>query len=95
MTDKIKVFHLITELDAGGAQSVLLNLLQRGSPRFTHHVACLFNGDKLMAQRIRALGVPVADTRLTAPWRADAFLRLIRLLRRERPSILHGWMFHG
>ncbi len=95
MTDRDKVFHLITELDAGGAQSVLLSLLQHGSSRFTHRVACLYNGDKLMAQRIRALGVPVTDVRLTALWRADAFFRLALLLRRERPFILHGWMFHG
>lgn len=92
----IPFLHLITELDTGGAQKALARLLAHlDRTRFTPHVACLYNSDKAVAQEIRALGVPVTDLGMTAKWRWDAFWRLYRLLRRERPTILHSWMFHA
>jgi glycosyltransferase involved in cell wall biosynthesis len=93
---KAKVLHLITELDTGGAQVALLRLLSRlDRKRYSPRVACLYNGEAGVAQSIRALGIPVTDLRMAARWRLDAFARLDRLLRRERPDILHTWMFHA
>ncbi len=91
-----RVLHLITELDTGGAQKALARLLAHlDRERFTPHVACLYNGDRAVAQEIRSLGIPVIDLGMTAKWRADAMGRLYRLLRRVRPTILHTWMFHA
>jgi glycosyltransferase involved in cell wall biosynthesis len=90
------VLHFITELDAGGAQTALYRLLKHTDlTGIKPVVVCLYNGDRLMADRIRQLGVPVIDVQLTAWWRIDALWRLYRLLRRERPSILHCWLFHA
>jgi sugar transferase (PEP-CTERM/EpsH1 system associated) len=94
--DRVAVFQLITELDIGGAQFALLRLLAGlDRDRFAPAVACLYNGDGAVAQRIRALGVPVTDLGMTARWRWDAFGRLYRLLCHARPTILHTWMFHA
>lgn len=91
-----RVLHLITELDTGGAQKALARLLAHlDRERFAPHVACLYNGDRAVAQEIRALGIPVTDLGMSAKWRWDAFWRLYRLLRCERPTILHSWMFHA
>jgi sugar transferase (PEP-CTERM/EpsH1 system associated) len=93
---KATVLHLITELDTGGAQTALLRLLAGlDRDRFRPAVACLYNGDKPVAQRIRSLGIPVTDLEMTAKWRLDALWRLYRLLRQQRPDILHTWMFHA
>jgi len=93
---RVTVFHLITELDRGGAQMALYRLLAHGdNGRFQPHVICLYNGDKVVAWQIRQLGIPVTDLGMNAPWRLDALWRLYRIMRRERPSILHTWMFHA
>jgi sugar transferase (PEP-CTERM/EpsH1 system associated) len=90
------ILYLITELGVGGAQTVLLRLLTGlDRDRFPPTVACLYNGDATVAQDLRALGIPVTDLGMTAKWRWDALWRFYRLLRRERPAILHTWMFHA
>ena len=93
---KITNLHFVTELDTGGAQKALARLLARlDRERFDLRVACLYNGDRAVAQEIRALGIPVTDLGMTAKWRWDALWRFYRLLRRVRPVILHTWMFHA
>ncbi len=96
MRDSLRILFLITELDTGGAQKALARLLASlNRSRFKPHVACLYHGDKTVAQEIRALGIPLTDLRMQAKWRADALWRLYRLLRRQQPAILHTWMFHA
>ena len=90
------ILHLITELNIGGAEKALSRLLTRmDRDHFTPTVACLYGGDGPVADEIRALGIPITDLGMTAKWRLDALWRLYRLLRRERPTILHTWMFHA
>jgi sugar transferase (PEP-CTERM/EpsH1 system associated) len=92
----IPIIHLITELDRGGAQTALYRLLAHTDrQRYAPRVLCLYNGDKVVAQQIRQLGIPVTDLGMTAQWRLDALWRLYQILRQERPSILHTWMFHA
>jgi hypothetical protein len=87
---------LITELDSGGAQMVLLRLLSYSNrQRFDHRVACLFGGQGSVGRRIRGMGLVVINLGMETRWRLDAFVRLYSLLRRERPDILHTWMFHS
>lgn len=93
---EIRVLHLITELNIGGAEKALARLLARmDRERFALTVACLYGGDGPVADEIRRLDIPVIDLGMTAKWRWDALLRLYRLLRRVRPAILHTWMFHA
>jgi len=92
----VKVLHLITELNVGGAEMVLARLLGRlGRDRFDPRVACWYGARGMVGRSIRGLGIPVIDLNMTAKWRWDAFCRLYRLLRRFRPHILHCWMFHA
>lgn len=92
----LPLLHLITELNAGGAQSALLRLLSGlDRSRYAPIVACYYNGDGMVAQKIRALDVPVHDLGMRSKWRIDAFARLGALIRRQRPTILHTWMFHA
>lgn len=96
MMTPIPITYLITELDLGGAQSVLYRLLsQLDRQKYAPVVICLYNGDRSAAQLIRQLGFPVYDLRMSVPWRFDVLWRLYKLLRQERPFLLHCWMFHA
>ncbi len=91
-----RVLYFITELNVGGAEKSLARLLVGlDRRRFIPSVACLYGSDSPVADQIRALDVPVVDLGMSHKWRLDAFGRLYRLLRDERPVILHTWLFHA
>ena len=93
---KIRVLHLITELSRGGAQTALFRLVERmDREEFEQSVVCLYNGNSLIGMRLSASGIPVIDLGMNSKWRLDAFWRLYRLLRQEKPHILHTWLFHA
>jgi sugar transferase (PEP-CTERM/EpsH1 system associated) len=93
---RLPILHFITELDAGGAQTVLFRLLQNvDRERYQPAVVCLYNGNAVMAQQIRKLDVPVLNLGMNAKWRIDALARLYRYLRQEQPTILHCWLVHA
>jgi glycosyltransferase involved in cell wall biosynthesis len=58
-------------------------------------VACFYNGDGVIANKIQAQGIPVIDLGMSSKYRVDAFWRLARVLRAQQPAILHTWMFHA
>ncbi len=88
--------HLITELSTGGAQSVLASLapgLQ--AVGYRQHVVCLYTGNTPIAAELRRNGIRVTDLHMRRKWPLGAIWRLYRLLRVERPQIVHGWLFHA
>lgn len=92
----ISVLHLITELNMGGAQQALFRLLSGlDRQQYRPTVACLDNGRGQAAQQISQLGIPVIDLGMQPKWRLDAVWRLHRLVREEKPVILHAWMIHA
>ena len=91
-----KVFYLITELSTGGAQTALLHLLERlDRQRFSPVVATYYNAQAEIGERIRSLSVSVVDLGMPVKWRLDAFDRLYRSLRSEKPALTHTFLFHA
>src|SRR3989442_10372260 len=79
----IKIAHIITGLEADGAEMMLCKLLGRmDRRRFESAVLSLRSGGPL-EPRIEALGIPVRHAR--------SFPTLLQW----RPDILQGWMYHG
>jgi glycosyltransferase involved in cell wall biosynthesis len=92
----LKVWYLITDLDIGGAQKTLIPIFKRLNRHyFDLTVVCLYGGDGIMADGIRSMGIPIIDLGMTSKWRVDALWRFYRLVRRERPIILHTSLFHA
>lgn len=92
----IRVGHLITGLEEGGAERRLVQLVLRTQGRgFSHEIISMTGlgvlGEKLISSgvRVRALEMHGA---LSWPIR---FVQLVRLLRRLKPDVLHCWMYHA
>ena len=92
----IKVLHVITELNVGGAEVMLTKLLAAmGSGRFNHSVLSLQNKGPMGAQ-IEEMGIPVYELNLHRPFpiiRSVSRFRVI--LSQQRPDLIQGWMYHG
>jgi glycosyltransferase involved in cell wall biosynthesis len=92
----IKIVHLITGLQVGGAEIMLYKLLSRmDAGRFRNIVVCMTEEGQV-AEWIRKLGIEVHTLRMRRgrPSPAAA-LHLVGLLRRERPAILQTWLYHA
>jgi len=90
----MRVLHVITDLDVGGAETMLLRLL-----------ACRDDWDPLvlsvqelgkLGQRIADLGVPVHSLGVRRSRPNPLRVLAIRgIARNFRPQIVQGWMYHG
>ncbi len=93
---RIRLVHIINDVSIGGAEMMLYKLLsQVNRERFDPVVVALRNRGQLH-RRIEALGVPVYNVamRLPIPTPTSCW-RLIRLMRRLKPDLIQGWMYHG
>jgi len=92
----IKIVFISTGLSIGGAEIMLLKLLERiDRTVFSPHVISLTSpGD--LAQRFIKLGVPVHSVGLDAgSVKIAPFARLFSLLRALKPDIVQTWMYHA
>ncbi len=90
------IAHVITGLDTGGAETMLLRLLAAtDGTRWQQGVVSLRHRGTI-GQRIEKLGVPVRAVGIRgsvpSPW---ALWRLRRELRSLAPRLIQGWMYHG
>ena len=92
----MRVLHVITALGVGGAENMLLKLLQAPglSPVRQQVIAMLPGG--AMAGACRATGAQVDEVDLLGGLPlASGSLRLAQLARRAAPDVVQGWMYHG
>lgn len=91
---RVKVFHLITKLELGGAQKVTLMTLER-LPRDQYAPALVTGPEGLLrenAERIPDLmrvWIPNLVREVSPIRDLGAFIQLWKLFRRERPEIVH------
>ncbi len=92
----MKLVHVIIGLHVGGAETMLLKLLQGlDRTRFEPVVVALMDGGEISDQ-IQALDIPVHHLGMKnlagAP---GTLLKLRRLARELEPDLIQGWMYHG
>ncbi len=88
---------IITNLDAGGAEAMLLKLLQHiDRKNFTPTVVSLV-GLGVIGPKIVNLGIPVYALGMKPGGIPNPFviLRLTALLHKLKPDIVHTWMYHA
>jgi glycosyltransferase involved in cell wall biosynthesis len=92
----IRVLHVITGLNTGGAEIMLYRLLSRmDRSRFSNVVISLTGRGKL-ADAIEKLQVPVVSLEMGTVYGFFGGLKcLIRQLRKYRPHVIQTWLYHA
>ncbi len=94
-TDPLRVCHVITGLETGGAELMLAKLLAARGAGDADSVVSLRDAGPV-ATRLEDLGVPVAAIGLGRGVPAAAQWRALRLaVAAHRPDVVVGWMYHG
>ena len=91
----MRVAHVITGLEIGGAEIMLARLVEeRGG--LEHAAVISLSGEGALGGRIRGAGVPVIalGMRSGRPSLAAVF-RLARELRRLKPDVVQTWLYHA
>ena len=92
---KIKVIHIITSLNFGGAERMLLDLVRGFSPDFFDvKVATVVRGGALVDD-FRNAGIPTHVFEKKGKIGLGVIWKLWRFLRREKPDIVHTHLFGG
>jgi glycosyltransferase involved in cell wall biosynthesis len=91
---KKKIFHVITKLELGGAQKVVLMTLER-LPRDRYDVGLITSPDGLLVDwankvpNLNRVWLPSLVREVRPAQDFVTFLRMWRLFRRERPHVVH------
>ena len=92
---KIKILHLITSLEVGGAQHGLLLGLPRFNPEKYEHIVCSLMDRMQMAEQFRQSGIEVHSLRVNKRTDLSGALRLHSLIKQLRVDILHTYLLHS
>ena len=93
VSERIRILHVITQLDTGGAERQLLALCRAlPAARFANRVVSLKAGGSLR-EDFAGAGCPVIELdRRRAGGPVGQLLALATLMRRERPDVVQTWL---
>jgi glycosyltransferase involved in cell wall biosynthesis len=90
----MKVLHIITGLNDGGAEAVLYRLISADADN-SHHVVSLMD-QGVYGSRIVSAGVPVDSLGMRrGQFTPSALVKLVRLIRAADPDVVQTWMYHA
>jgi len=92
----VKILHLITDLDMGGAEVMLFNLVKEHLKKKIEIQVIGLTRNGEIGNQLQQLGVPVEALGMRND-RQDPFslVRLIRLFRSIHPDLIQTWMYHA
>jgi len=91
----MKVLHIVTSLEQGGAQAVLFRLTTAGSSRVNHEIISLTD-DGFYGPKLRAADVPVQSIGLgRGSISIPAIVSLYRAIKKSDPDLIQTWMYHA
>jgi len=93
----MKIIHIITDLDTGGAEIMLYKLLSSLHNEALNSTVISLMGQGKITERIEALGVKVEILDLGQGERPSwqTIKKLRQIMKAFNPDIVQGWMYHG
>jgi glycosyltransferase involved in cell wall biosynthesis len=92
---QLKIVHLVTSLEVGGAQHNMLLGLPNLDPSRYKHILISIMDRMQMKQQFQQAGIEVHTLGLSKKTDIAVALRLRSLLKTIRPDILHTYLIHG
>lgn len=94
--EPFKIAHLITGLSRAGAETVLVRLVLHMDPKRFTPVVISLTDDHGYGADLRVAGVPLYTLGMKRGRPSlGALLRLRKILRQEKPSLLQTWLYHA
>ena len=93
--NKIRILHLITELELGGAENLLLNNVRNIDKRRFHVVVGYIYGPGTLASEIKKTGINVVNLSRKGKINLWLIFKLFFLIRKERIEIIHTHLVHA
>jgi glycosyltransferase involved in cell wall biosynthesis len=90
---QLKVMMLAVGLEVGGTERQLLDICSRLDRRRFNVMVCVFKGEGTIGHELRDRGVKVIALNGKGKWDARVIYKLWRVMRKERPDIVHGFLF--
>lgn len=92
----LKILHLITDLETGGAEMMLLKLVQGMDKSEFQNVVVSMMDEGTLGQEFKKAGVPLYCLGMKRGGISPVYvLRLLRIIRQERPDIIQTWLYHS
>ena len=91
----LRITHVITDLDVGGAEMVLLRMLERTHGTSVDARVISLSGEGVLVAALRDLGVTVLALPPGSRSKAFAVPTITREMRRTRPQLVQTWMYHA
>ncbi len=92
----MKILHIITSLDIGGAQTVLEQLILGWHETSDEHVVVSLLKSRKVSERFCIGGITIHHLNMkTSRLNIAAFLRLVHLIRTIKPDIVQTWLYHA
>src|SRR5918912_3535669 len=92
---RIRVLHLITSLERGGAENHLLALMTHANRAEIEFETAVLCGEGELVPTFRAAGIPVHLLKARARFDPLALGRLVALLRERRYDVVHAHLFRA
>ncbi len=90
-----RIIYLITDLDVGGAENSLYQLVTHLNRKKFSPVVYSLSGEGKIAEKLRGKGIEVSCLGARNKFDITVFFKLIKLLRNKKPHILHTYLFHA
>lgn len=92
----MKVFHVITSLDVGGAELVLARLVTSLKQKGVENTVICLLPEGAIAEQIKALNIPVISLGITSFFSSITGLyKLGFLIHKGRPDVVQSWLYHA
>ena len=92
----IRVCHLITGLDVGGAENTLVRICHALADHGYHQLVITMVPGGHLAGDLQRAGITVRSLDMRRGWpNPFSYIRLVRELRRFRADVLQTWMYHA